>query len=203
VLENEIRITMAQTASYMGALTQVPQPPSRATYQQFIERVVGTKIIGEDYSVEIVYVAYVGPEGQVLNFAYNPQAMELRDPQGAVFRSRDLNGARELLAQAESKSLVSQGLVHATAYLGGSPDTGERELVDVGYRRAIAAQAVNRLRSRDSFLALALIGLGIVLAIRLAGPITGPVERLTAAMRRVQRGDLEVSVLPETTDEIG
>ena len=202
VVENEIRLTMAQIASHIGALAQVSRRPDWTTYQQFIDRVVASKIAGEEYSVEIVYIAVLDAAGHVNAFAYNPEVMELRDGRGRIFRSGDLQGGQGLLAMSESGSLDARGLVRTTAHLG-SAGGGPRGTVEVAYRKSIAAQAINRIRSRECFLALLLVMLGIVIAVWLAGNITRPLERLTTAMRRLQRGDLDVSVLVETNDEVG
>ncbi len=203
VIEEEVRLTMAKTASTIGALAQVPLRPSWQTYQQYVETVARSQIRGKAYSIEIVYIAVLDRAGNIRAFAFNPDVLELRDSRGRSFRSGDLRGAAGLLDMAEAGELGAKGVLRATAVL--RPQTGDevQGRIDVGYKKSIAQQAINRIRNRDSLLALLLTSLGILLAIWLAGSITGPLERLTAAMRRVQRGDLEVSVIPETRDEVG
>jgi signal transduction histidine kinase len=75
--------------------------------------------------------------------------------------------------------------------------------VQVRYSYAGIAEELARSRRRSLIWLAALLGLGVLAAIGVAGQFTRPIRALEASFGRVVTGDLNVQVQPERRDEIG
>ena len=201
VILDEITLTMATLAQTIGELSVVPSAPSWLTYQQYLGRIVGSEVRGRDYAIDVVYIAVRDDTDAVRAFAVNPDD-ELRNPDtGEAYTSRQYQAARELLGMAERRELERYGIKPFTVRYGG--EARPQRIVDIGYRLEISARLLNRIMSINSAVTLTLTVIGIVLSLRLADHLTRPIERLTAAMQRVEQGDLQQRVAPTTGDEVG
>jgi class 3 adenylate cyclase/drug/metabolite transporter (DMT)-like permease len=201
VVRQELRLMMGQIATNVAQLQQLPDPPDRQTLQAYAERIVRQEIKGEAYSVRIVFLAILDERGHISAFAANPRQLELADESRRAYREGDMAAAQKLVAMAVSGELDRKNdllTVRVTRRAGAS----EAPVVVMGSRRSLARRPLEEVRSRAVFLTLVFVLLGILAAIHFAGTITGPLERLARAMRRVRRGDLDVGVVPEGNDEI-
>lgn len=75
--------------------------------------------------------------------------------------------------------------------------------VQVRYSYAGLAEELSHSRRRSLFWLVALLGLGVVAAIGIAGQFTRPIRALEVSFGRVVEGDLDQRVRPERRDEIG
>ncbi len=201
VIEEEITSTMARLGETIGQLAVVPSPPSWLTYEQYIDRVVRAKLQGRDYSIDFVYIAIRDQTDTVRAFAVNPNDT-LQDPgTGEAYTSHQYYAARELLRMAERGELERYGIRPCIVRYGA--ETPPRRIVDIGYRTEISNRLPNRIMTTTTAVTLALTVLGILFSVRLADHLTRPIERLTVAMQRVERGDLDEYVDPATGDEVG
>ncbi|MBM3472206.1 MAG: HAMP domain-containing protein [Armatimonadetes bacterium] len=201
VVRQELRLMMGQIATNVAQLQQLPDPPARQTLQAYSERIVRQEIKGEAYSVRIVFLAILDERGHISAFAVNPRQLELADESRRAYREGDMAAAEKLVAMAVSGELDRKNdllTVRAVRRAGAS----EAPIVVMGSRKSLARRPLEEVRSRAVFLTLVFVLLGIMAAIHFAGTITGPLERLARAMRRVRRGDLDVGVVPEGNDEI-
>jgi len=201
VVRRELRLLLGRLATNIAQLQELPDPPDRATLQQYADRLVRQEIKGEAYSVRIVFIAILDERGHIGAFAVSPGQLNLADESGSAFRKGDLTAAQKLVAMATSGQLDREHdllTARATRRVGGR----EQPMVVIGSRKSLTRRPLEELRSRAIFLTLIFVLLGILAAIHFAGTITGPLERLARAMRRVRRGDLDVGVVPEGNDEI-
>ncbi|HJN15036.1 MAG TPA: adenylate/guanylate cyclase domain-containing protein, partial [Armatimonadota bacterium] len=149
----------------------------------------------------IIFLAVLNAERHVTAFAANPDQLQIADVSGNDYRRGDMTAALRLVEMADSGELdrdYDLTTVHVLLQRHGLDSTR----VVMGYRKSLAKRPMEEVRSRAIFLTLVFVLLGIAAAIHFAGTMTGPIERLARAMRRVQKGDLEVGVVPEGNDEI-
>jgi len=201
VVRQELRVMIGQIATNVAQLQRLPNPPSRETLQEYADRIVRQEIRGRAYSVRIVFLAILDDKGHISAFAVNPRQLQLADESGSAYRKGDMSAAQRLLDMAARGELDRKHdllTARATRRLGAQ----EVPVVVMGSRRSLAQRPLAEVRSRAVFLTLVFVLLGIAAAVHFAGTITGPLERLARSMRRVQRGDLDVGVLPEGNDEI-
>lgn len=201
VVRKEIRVVMGQIAANLAQLQVLPDRPNRTTIQQYADRLVRQDIQSTSYSIRVIFIAILDQGGHVSAFAVNPRQLELADESGSAYRRGDMQAALNLVQMAESGQLDRHhDLITAQAVV----KRGGQDLATVvmGCRKSLAERPMEEVRSRAVFLTLLFVLLGILAGIHFAGTITGPLERLARAMRRVQRGDLDVAVVPEGNDEI-
>jgi len=201
VVRQELRLLMGQIATNVAQLQEVPDPPDRDTLQEYAERVVRQEIVGRAYSVRIVFLTILDERGHISAFAVNPQQLQLADESGSAYRKGDMSAAQQLVAMATSGELDRKHDLLTVQALRRQGE-GQLPVVVMGSRRSLAQRPLEEVRSRAVFLTLVFVLLGIAAAVHFAGTITGPLERLARSMRRVQRGDLDVGLLPEGNDEI-
>lgn len=201
VVTHEIRVLMGQMAANVAQLQALPERISRRSLQQYADRMVRQDIVSTSYSVRIMFLVILDEDGHVTAFSANPNQLAVADSTGRAFRRGDLRAAQSLVQMADSGQL---GRDHDLTTVDARVNRAGRETsrVVMGCRRSIAQRPLEEVRSRAVFLTLTFVLLGIAAAIHFAGSITGPIERLARAMRRVRRGDLEVGVVPEGSDEI-
>lgn len=201
VIQQELRLMMGQIAANVAQLHELPNPPSRQTLQDYAERLVSQEITGKAYSVRIVFLAILDERGHISAFATNPRERETLNSPALGYREGDMSSAESLVRMAVSGQLDRQ---HDLLTVIAKRREGhmERPTVVMASRRSRAQRPLDEVRSRSVFLTLVFVLLGIAAAIHFAGTITDPLERLARAMRRVQRGDLDVGFVPSGNDEI-
>ncbi len=84
-----------------------------------------------------------------------------------------------------------------------SPDGDTAWTVRMGVPMGGIREELNRARRRSFFWLAGLLGVGIVGAIGMALQFTKPIQSLQQSFRRVQQGDLDITLKPERNDEIG
>jgi class 3 adenylate cyclase/drug/metabolite transporter (DMT)-like permease len=201
VVRKEIRVVMGQIAANLAQLQVLPDRPTRNTIQQYADRIVRQDITSTSYSIRVIFIAILDQGGHVTAFAVNPKQLELADESGSAYRRGDMRAAQNLVQMADRGQLDRHHdlvTAHATIQREGR---GIARVV-MGCRRSLAERPMEEVRSRAVFLTLLFVLLGILAGVHFAGTITGSLERLARAMRRVQRGDLDVAVVPEGNDEI-
>ncbi len=76
-------------------------------------------------------------------------------------------------------------------------------VIQVGISTAQMKQALNQTVWNIGLLTMGMILLGIGLTVILTNRIINPIQRLAKAANQIAGGDLQVSVLPDTQDEVG
>jgi adenylate cyclase len=151
----------------------------------------------------VAYAVVVGEDGNVIGYR------DARHEEFASFLGRPYRpppgveplGGREFLSQTyEDPAWGPLYDVAVPITLAGRKVIGE---VHVGISQRDVAAAVNRTRITIGAISAAALLLGLVGSFILGGFITRPVERLTAGVRRLQRGEWGTRVRATTHDEVG
>lgn len=203
MVRDQIRLTMGKVAAVLVQLAGLEDPPARHTIQQYLERVVRHRIEGELYSVEIVYIALLDGNDNLLAFALNEE-LSLVDEGGRPYRAGDPLAARRLLALSDSGELARQhDIIPVRAQLQTSGGQGPPlAQVEIGCKRSIANRVVAEIVARNVVLALVLLAAGVALASWLVRRVTNPLERLAAAMQRLSGGEFDLPLYSEGRGEI-
>lgn len=161
-------------------------------YQQYISRLL-------DYNRDIVYIAIYDARRSLRAHALNVDLVELG---GVPARSRSEQAAVVTRLDDGAIDAVSRDDLRAQRV---NIQSGDRVLgsVHVGFSLIAINRDLRRGVERNVLLAAAFLALSGVLAFVLSRRLTGPLERLSAAMSAISRGDLEQQVLREGSDEIG
>ncbi len=202
VVRREIRVVMAQIAGNLAQLQVLPDRPKRTSIQQYADRVVRQDMEKASYSIGVVFIAILDEGGHISAFAVKPGQLELEDESGTAYRRGDMRAAVKLVEMAERGELDGDKHDLITAQAVVQREGRDIAKIVMGCRKSQAERPMEEVRSRAAFLTLLFVLLGILAGIHFAGTITGPLERLARAMRRVERGDLDVAVVPEGNDEI-
>ncbi len=203
MVKRQIRLTMGKVAAVLVQLTGLEEPPNRHTLQQYIERVVRHRITDEVYSVDIVYIAVLDANDNLLAFAVNDQ-VTLVDENGETYRADDARAGRQLLAMSERGELGGRyDLIPVRAELGDPGRPGSPAgFVEIGCKRSIANRVLAEIAARNILLGLLLVSLGIALAAGWVRRITNPLERIALAMQRLSGGDLDLPLYSEGRGEV-
>lgn len=203
MVQEQTRLTMGKVAAVLVQLANLEDPPSRQAIQQYLSRVVRHRIENEAYSVEIVYIAMIGPTGGLVAFALN-EDLALVDANGNPYRVGDADAVRRLLAMADNGQLaLNNDIIPVSAVLTRpGDDTGPLATVEIGCKRSIANRVIAESVARSTVMVLLLTALGVLLAARSVRRFTHPIERIAAAMQRMSGGELDLPLYSEGHGEI-
>lgn len=98
------------------------------------------------------------------------------------------------LLSSETLEPGTQGLSTETAIIG---------VIQVGISTASMQQALDDTVWQIGFITIGIILLGIFLTVLLANRIVTPLRRLAGATEKIAGGNLKISMIPETEDEVG
>jgi hypothetical protein len=74
LLRQQVQLTVGEIAAVLVEFGGLEERPSWQAYQQYLERVVGHRVEGELYALEVVYVAALDPRGNIGAYAVAPGA---------------------------------------------------------------------------------------------------------------------------------
>lgn len=194
VLTEQVRLTMVKTATIILQLRGVAQAPSPETYRQYLDRIIHHRIAGRFYSLEIMYLAVLDGQGNIVAWARSRDLL-VPDRNGAPLLRNDNVAGLRLLQLADSGELArEQDLVPLSAEL--ERDGEVIGIVKMGCKRSLAYRAASEIALRNLTLAVLLIALGLAASRHLVGQMARPLERLAAIVSRIARGELDAPLLP-------
>lgn len=201
VLDEQVRLTMAQTATMVLQLQGVASPPTAETTRQYLDRLIHHQFTGGRlYLVNIVYLIVLDKHGNVIAFAKS-DSLSIKDPQGRELPNYSPVTALRLLDLQRSGQFARENdIVPLTADLeqaGGVAGT-----VKMGSRRSIAQRGGLEIALRNLSLAILLILLGIFVSYRLTEHLVRPLERLSSGVRRISNGELDVPLVSVGSMEV-
>jgi drug/metabolite transporter (DMT)-like permease/HAMP domain-containing protein len=200
VVNDQVRLTMAMTATTILQLRGVAQPPSPETYRQYLDRVISHTIVGRFYSVQIAYLIVLDANQNVIAFAKRDD-LEIRDPYGRPLPDYSPETALRVLELSQSGELArAQDIVPVSAELQqGGRVVG---VVKMGSKRSLANRAAIEVALRNMSLAILLVIIGVAIAYHLTDYLARPLEELSSAVRRISRGELDVPLVPLGSREV-
>jgi len=196
LLQEQLRMTIGEIGAIVADYGDIEQRPSWQTYQRYLERVIGHRIEGEMYLLEVVYVAVLDERGNLGAFAMSDR-LRLRDEQGRRIVPGDRVAQKQFLDAMDGGGARRYGLVTATVHrLRGGKVVAT---VKMGCTRQLQAGMVGDIIGRSAVAAVSVLLLVVALVVLSAGNLVEPVERLAAEVARLHgsselgRGGDEVS----------
>jgi len=202
VVREQVRLTMVQIATMILHSGMVEDRPAPYVYQQYLERTVAYRIESKTplYAIDIVYIGLTDEGGNLVAFAYNPR-IELVDEQGRLFPFRNAAAGRQLYELNSNPDKAKRyGIIPVEAEARSAGQTQAR--VWMGCRRSIADRPAAEIAARNAGLALLLLVCGIAAASLVVSRLTRPLERLSAAVYRLARGETAPVLVRPGSDEI-
>ncbi len=180
LLQQQAELSIGEVAAVVVEFGGLEERPSWQSYQQYLERVVGHRVEGELYALEVVYVAALDERGNLGAFAL-ARDLRLVDASGRPYARGDREAMKRLLAEMEDSAAARRhGITTATAQLVH----GGRKLgtLKMGCARQMQEGMVGEIVGRSAVAALTVLLLASALAILGGGSIVEPVEELAAEM---------------------
>lgn len=201
VLDEQVRLTMAQTATMVLQLQGVASPPTAETTRQYLDRLIHHQFAGGQlYLVNIVYLVVLDKHGNIVAFAKSDE-LSIKDEQGrAMPNYSPITALRLLDLQRSGQFARDNDIVPLTADLEqGGQTVG---MVKMGSRRSLAQRAGLEIALRNLSVAVLLILLGIFVSYRLTEHLARPLERLSSEVRRISNGELDVPLVSVGSMEV-
>lgn len=176
LLRQQVQLTVGEIAAILVEFGGLEERPSWQSYQQYLRRVVGHRVEGDLYALEVVYVAALDPRGNIGAYAVAPE-LQIIDAEGRELQVRDRATMQRLLVEMERRAGAHR-LITATAEL--SSEGRVVGSLKMGCRRQIAEGMVGEIVGRSAVAALAVLLLAAAVASLAVGGIVQPIERLTA-----------------------
>lgn len=176
LLQQQVQLTVGEVAAILVEFGGLEERPSWQSYEQYLQRVVGHRVEGDLYALEVVYVAALDPRGNIGAFAISPE-MEVVAEGGVTRPVRDREAMRELLSEM-GRSAERYGIITATAQL-----ISEGRVVGtlkLGARREMAEGMVGEIVGRSAVAAMAVLLLAAAIAAVAVGGMVEPIERLAS-----------------------
>lgn len=194
VLNEQVRLMMVKTATVILQLQGVAEPPSAETYRQYLDRVLQHRIVGRNFSLEIVYLLVLDSQGNLIAWA-KADDLPVSDETGALLPRGASATGRLLQAQVQSGQLARErDLMPLAAEL--TREGRVLGVVKMGTRRSVAHRAATEIALRNITLAVLLIIFGVAVSYYLVGHLARPLEQLSALAWRVSHGELDVPLVP-------
>jgi drug/metabolite transporter (DMT)-like permease/HAMP domain-containing protein len=199
VVNEQARLTMASTATMVLQLRGVAQAPSPETYRQYLDRIIRPRISGRFYSLEIMYLAVLDGQGNLIAYAKR-DGLTIRDQAGRPLTRPDTVTGLRLLEMVDSGELArTEDVIPLSAELErGGQVIG---IVRMGCKRSLAYRAATEIALRNLTLAVLLVLVGIAVSYELVGHLARPLEKLAAVVRRIAAGELDAPLLSQGSAE--
>jgi|LSQX01.3.fsa_nt_gb drug/metabolite transporter (DMT)-like permease len=196
LLRQQVQLTVGEVAAILVEFGGIEERPSWQSYQQYLRRVVGHRVEGDIYALEVVYVAALDPRGSIGAWAISPELQLVTD--GRELQIRDRAEMQQLLVEME-RGAAQHGIITATAEL-----ISEGRVVGtlkLGARRELSEGMVGEIVGRSAVAALTVLLLAAAIATLVVGGMVEPLERLTAQLW-ARRGAAEGAEKSEDMDEV-
>lgn len=176
LLRQQVQLTVGEVAAILVEFGGLEERPSWQSYQQYLRRVVGHRVEGDMYALEVVYVAALDGRGNIGAFAIVPDLRVVSGDRDA-YAVRDREAMRRLLAVMD-RDASSYGIITASAQL---IDDGRRiGMLKMGCRREMAEGMVGEIVGRSAVAALTVLLLAAAIAALVVGGMVEPIERLAS-----------------------
>lgn len=188
---DEVKLRMTRLANNIATIRSV-ETTDWDVYQTYIENQIRL-------NPDIVYIAIEDDRGTLRASALNADWIDLDNPAGLT-ASRKETIIRQLVARRiEEKSQKDLESKSVNIILGGRHSGA----VKVGFSLVALNDGLKANLIRNLWLAVLFTTIGIVLSLSLGSRIVTPLGKLTLAMSKIGRGDLEQEIRIATRDEIG
>lgn len=195
LVQQQVQLTVGEVAALLVEFGGLEERPSWQSYQQYLQRVVGHRVEGRLYALEVVYVAALDARGNVGAFAATPD-LQVVDENGRSHPVCDRESMRRLLAAMEDPA-SRRGIIPATAQLISEGRVAGT--LKMGCRREISEGVVGEIMGRSAVAAFAVLLLTAAIAALVVGGMVEPIERLAAEL--YSRRDRDETTLAEV-DEV-
>ncbi len=184
LIRQQVHLTVGEVAAILVEFGGLEERPSWQSYEQYLQRVVGHRVEGDLYALEVVYVAALDPRGNIGAFAISPDLEIVTD--GSAQPVRDREAMRALLAEMD-RNAGRHGIITARAELVSDGRTvGSLRL---GARREMTSGMVGEIVGRSAVAAMTVLLLAAAIASVAIGGIVEPIERLALELGGRSRGD--------------
>ncbi len=198
LVQQQVQLTVGEIAAILVEFGGLEERPSWQSYQQYLQRVVGHRVEGRLYALEVVYVAALDERGNVGAFATTPELQVAADD-GHAYPVRDRESMRRLLAAMENPA-QRRGLITATARLISEGRTVGA--LKMGCKREMAEGMVGEIVGRSALAALTVLLLAAVIATMVVGGMMEPIERLAAEIYSRRGRGAHASVEVDEVEQI-
>jgi len=178
LLQQQVQLTVGEIAAILVEFGGLEERPSWQSYQQYLQRVVGHRVEGRLYALEVVYVAALDERGNVGAFATTPELTVVGED-GQPYSVRDRESMRQLLVAMENPAR-RRGLIIASARL-----ISEGRMVGtlkMGCKREMSEGMVGEIVGRSAMAALTVLLLAAAITALVVGGMVEPIERLAAEL---------------------
>jgi len=180
LLSQQVQLTMGEIGAILVDYGGLEERPSWQSYQQYLKRVIGHRVSGEMYSLEVVYAAALDERGNIGAFAISDR-LKLVDSRGMTYAPGDRPAQQRFLAEMDAGEARRHGLMTATINrMSGGRRVGT---IKLGCTRQMQEGMVGR----SAVAALTVLLLAIAIAVVAGANLVEPIERLAAEMNRAQR----------------
>ncbi|MFP4248982.1 MAG: EamA family transporter [Armatimonadota bacterium] len=178
LVQRQMQLTVGEIAAVLVEFGGLEERPSWQSYQQYLQRVVGHRVQGDLYALEVVYLAALDPRGNIGAYAVAPE-LQVVDAEGRELQVRDRVAMQRLVAEMDERA-SAHGLITATARL-----ELEGRIVGslkMGCRREMLRGMVGEIIGRSAVAGIAVVLLAAAIAAVVVGGMVEPIERLTAQL---------------------
>ncbi|MGD9498180.1 MAG: DMT family transporter [Armatimonadota bacterium] len=177
LLQQQVQLTVGEVAAILVEFGGLEERPSWQSYEQYLRRVVGHRVEGRLYALEVVYVAALDARGNIGAFAAAPELQVVQD--GRPYAVRDHESMRQLLTAMEDPD-KRHAIITATAQLisEGQP-VGSLKM---GCKREMSEGMVGEIVGRSAVAALSVLLLAAAITALVVGGMLEPIERLAAEL---------------------
>lgn len=179
LLQEQVQLTVGEIAAILVEFGGLEERPSWQSYQQYLQRVVGHRVEGRMYALEVVYVAALDPRGNIGAFAVTPELTVVGED-GRSYQVRDRESMRQLLRAMEGPAR-RRDLITATANL--VMDDQIVGSLRMGCKREMAEGMVGEIVGRSAVAAFTVLLLAAAITAVVVGGMVEPIERLAAELR--------------------
>ncbi len=197
LIRQQVQLTVGEIAAILVEFGGLEERPSWQAYEQYLRRVVGHRVEGDLYALEVVYVAALDPRGNIGAYAVAPE-LQIIGADGRELQVRDRAAMQRLLQEMDERAekhrlITATAELHAEGRVIGS--------LKMGCRREMAEGMVGEIVGRSAVAALAVLLLAAAIATLAVGGMLEPIERLTAQLW-TRRGPPGAAAPGEDLDEV-
>jgi serine phosphatase RsbU (regulator of sigma subunit)/HAMP domain-containing protein len=187
---NDVESQMQRIAQNIATM-QLLDRQEWEIYQNYISQLMA-------FNKDIIYIALYDSRGNLRAHTLNTEWLDLEQP----VASRSMQG--DIVRQLDSGAISEESIDDLRTEMVNI-QVGDRVLgsVNVGFS---VIEINDRLREHVVYvmiLSTFFLIIFISISILFSRKLTGPLEKLTQAMRKINEGNLDEKVEPETNDEIG
>lgn len=176
LLQQQVQLTVGEIAAILVEFGGLEERPSWQSYQQYLQRVVGHRVEGRMYALEVVYVAALDPRGNIGAFATTPE-LEVVAEDGRSYRVRDRESMRQLLAAMDGPGRRRDFITATANLISDGQIVGSLRM---GCKREISEGMVGEIVGRSAVAAFTVLLLAAAITALVVGGMMEPIERLAA-----------------------